>query len=785
MFFKKTNVAVLLFMFVFPLSVYSQHTYYVAVDGNDNRNGSFTEPLRTISHALNLVRGKSGETTIYLREGIYRMDCPLTLIAREDNATLTIRSYPGERAVLSGAKELKLEWKKHKGGIYVAKVRGMDSMDMLIVNGGIRQMARYPNYDSTAVRFNGTSPDATSPQRIRTWKNPKGGFLHAMHAHDWGDFHYMITGKDSDSTLTMTGGHQNNRKMGLSHYNRMVENIFEELDAEGEWYYDREKSLLYYYPPEGEDIHHATVETPQVKSLIEMRGSVGNPVKNITLRDLIFTGTMRTFMEKYEPLLRSDWTIYRGATVFMEGTENCTISNCDFSNLGGNGLFFSRYNRNDIVSGCHFTRIGASAVLFVGDTSAVRSPSFEYWQSVDISKMDFASGPKNLNYPFNCTVEDNLIHGIGLFEKQITGVELSMCRNITVSHNSIYDVPRAGINVSEGTWGGHIIEYNDIFDTVKETGDHGSFNSWGRDRFWHADYSQMCDIAEKHPELILADVIEPIVIRNNRLRCDRGWDIDLDDGSSNYHIYNNLCLNGGIKLREGFYRTVENNILINNTLHPHVWFRQSGDVFARNIVMSAYHPINLQGWGRTVDGNIFASEADLINVRKQGTDSCSITATVRFSNPANGDFSISRECVEVFRMGFRNFPMDRFGVLSPRLKAMVRKPLMPQPIAKENNSESKILDWHGWAIKDIETLGEQSATGMDSQRGVYVVNLTKYDSPLRDYLKPNDVILRVNDRKTDNVDALFRITDKKKEKGVPLKLIIFRNQKEYEITVYY
>jgi hypothetical protein len=34
----------------------------------------------------------------------------------------------------------------------------------------------------------------------------------------------------------------------------------------------------------------------------------------------------------------------------------------------------------------------------------------------------------------------------------------------------------------------------------------------------------------------------------------------LDDGSSNYQIYNNLCLNGGIKLREGFYRTVENNI---------------------------------------------------------------------------------------------------------------------------------------------------------------------------------------------------------------------------------
>jgi hypothetical protein len=26
---------------------------------------------------------------------------------------------------------------------------------------------------------------------------------------------------------------------------------------------------------------------------------------------------------------------------------------------------------------------------------------------------------------------------------------------------------------------------------------------------------------------------KPIIFRNNRWRCDRGWDIDLDDGSSN------------------------------------------------------------------------------------------------------------------------------------------------------------------------------------------------------------------------------------------------------------
>lgn len=94
-------------------------------------------------------------------------------------------------------------------------------------------------------------------------------------------------------------------------------------------------------------------------------------------------------------------------------------------------------------------------------------------------QLDRKLGPKNDNYPRECLVYDNLIHNIGLFEKQTTGVELSMSKSITVSHNSIYKVPRAGINVSDGTWGGHVIEFNDVFETVKETGDHGSFNSWG------------------------------------------------------------------------------------------------------------------------------------------------------------------------------------------------------------------------------------------------------------------------------------------------------------------
>ena len=37
--------------------------------------------------------------------------------------------------------------------------------------------------------------------------------------------------------------------------------------------------------------------------------------------------------------------------------------------------------------------------------------------------------------------------------------------------------------------------------------------------------------------------------------------IDMDDGSSNYHVYNNVNVNCSIKFREGDYRVVENNIM--------------------------------------------------------------------------------------------------------------------------------------------------------------------------------------------------------------------------------
>ena len=761
----------------------AQTQYYVSsLHGSDSSIGSEQQPFRTIEKALEAARLASGSVTVLLRAGDYRLQKTLTITPQDGGSekSLTIRPYSDEKVAIKGSVELAgLRWKPYRKGILKTEISGKPLMDMLIVDGQIRHQARYPSFDATAVRFYGTAADATAPSRVKRWKNPAGGYLHAMHSSDWGDFHFRITGKDREGNLTTEGGWQNNRQSGLHAENRMVENIFEELDAPGEWFYHAGEATLYYYPLPGEDVAKATFESPQLKRLIEICGSEANPVCNVTVEGVELTQTVRTFMEKYEPLLRSDWTIYRGAAVFFEGAERCALKRCKLHNLGGNAVFLSRYNRRCEVSGSHFTNIGASAVCLVGDPGAARSPSFEYGEFVPPAEMDRAKGPKTGCYPAACRIHDNLVHKIGLYEKQTTGVELSMCRAITVSHNSIYDTPRAGINISEGTWGGHVIEFNDVFNTVKETGDHGSFNSWGRDRFWHPHRETMDSLlATTYAELVLADATETTVIRNNRFRCDRGWDVDLDDGSSNYHIYNNLCLNGGLKLREGFYRVVENNILVNNTFHRHVWFRDNGAVFTRNIVMAPYEQIG--GYdlcGAMVDGNIFTDSIAYRVARRYDADAQSIVYRVKFVDPASGDFRVDDSCTEVFRAGFQNFDMGSFGVVSQRLKALAEQPRMPVPLFAADGEDSETITWEGVQLKNLTTPGERSATGMDSERGVYVVAVSAYDSALRDYLRSNDVILGFAGKPVNNLNDL-RSAIAGADLSKPQPLVIFRNQKE-------
>ena len=49
-----------------------------------------------------------------------------------------------------------------------------------------------------------------------------------------------------------------------------------------------------------------------------------------------------------------------------------------------------------------------------------------------------------------------------------------------IERNVMFNGPRAGINFNDGFGGGHFMENNLLFNWVRETKDHGPFNSWDR-----------------------------------------------------------------------------------------------------------------------------------------------------------------------------------------------------------------------------------------------------------------------------------------------------------------
>ena len=772
--------------------------FYVSPDGSDLNPGSAVAPFQSLAHAQEQVRQSSAfgrsSITVHVREGIYYLPEPW-VFGPEDSGTETApivyRAEEGSEVVLSGGIRLALDWKPFRDGIYEATTPADLEIDQLFVDGQRQRMARYPNYDANkpTAAYQGFSADAFSKERAANWSDPAGGYIHAMHSKRWGGYHYLITGKDADGEITYEGGWQNNRQMGMHKEFRMVENIFEELDAPGEWFHNSKTNTLYYKPEAEVDLEKALIEVVRLRHLVEFQGSIEHPVRFISLKGFTVRHAARTFMDTREPLLRSDWAIYRGGAVVLTGTEDIQLLDMEFDQLGGNGVFVNNYNRRTLIKGCHIHEMGGSGVCFVGDPNAVRDPLFEYSEKNDLSKIDRTPGPKTENYPSFGVVEDCLIHGIGRVERQPAGVQISMAMDITVRDTSIYDCARAGINISEGTWGGHLIERVDVFDTVLETHDHGSFNSWGRDRFWsrgHFDASQKA--VEAEPNLPFLDAVKTTVIRDSRWRCDHGWDIDLDDGSSNYVIYNNLMLNGGLKLREGFRRRAWNNIIVNNALHPHVWFHDSGDEFFSNIVMTSHRPISLGGFGKTVDRNLFFTlnpDAAEPSRTQFGWDQKSIVGDPLFLDPENGDFRVGAGS-PAFELGFSNFPMDQFGVKKPALKAIARTPIIPKLVPEKENLYTRksaiVASWMGANLHALE--GEEfSAYGVSKEEGGVALMKVPEESPAAlAGLKRGDLIQEVNGDPVSSVEELYAAL--KKAGPAPLHLGLIRNQERLPLTIF-
>ncbi|WP_231954344.1 signaling protein [Pirellulimonas nuda] len=774
---------------------------FVATTGDDAGPGTRSAPLRTLAAARDAAREFVGRerVTVLVADGVYYLPEPLVFTPDDSGSEQFPVIYRSENeggAALSGGTRLRLKWRPYRDGIMQATAPEADKVDQLFVGGVRQRMARYPNYDAhkKTDAYQGFAADAFSKQRAARWADPAGGYIHAMHRSRWGGYHYRITGKKPSGEVQYEGGWQNNRQMGMHEDFRMVENIFEELDAPGEWFHNAASHTLYYWPEPGVDLSEANIEVVRLSRLVDFQGSEAAPVRFITLQGFVVRHAARTFMQTNEPLLRSDWAIHRDGAFLLTGTEDVSIVDSEFDQVGGNAIFVNNYNRRTRVLGCHLHDVGASGVCFVGDPDAVRDPLFEYREKNDLATIDRTPGPKTNNYPAECEVADCLIHGVGRVERQPAGVQVAMASEITIRDTSIYDCDRAGINIGDGCWGGHLIERCDVFDTVLETHDHGSFNSWGRDRFWRSDRDVSQKAIDAEPSLPFLDAVKTTVIRDSRWRCDHGWDIDLDDGSSNYDIYNNLLLQGGLKLREGFRRRAWNNVAVNNGFHPHVWYNHSEDEVFANIFMAAHRGARMPSEtakGKRVDGNLFYSADPAVKNRftQFGWDVHSVVGDPMFVDPAGGDFRVEPGS-PALDVGFKNFPMDRFGVKKPSLKAIARTPVIPAVRIEERRGDrsrgparraAAASYWLGATLHDL--FGEEySAYGVRKEDGGVALAEAPSDcEAVRCGLRQNDLVQALNGVKVANTAGL--LTTLAEIGDEPLVISVVRDQQTIKLTL--
>lgn len=758
---------------------------------------NITNGFSTIADALNAARTfralhPTSPIRIEIAPGVHYADATLEIGEDLSGSQVAPTEIVGDSGtfgtvrVLAGRRLSNLRWRHYRYGIMQAHVDG-PVFDQLYVDGAIEMRARYPNYDPEISPFGGYANDTLAPSRLAKWKDPSGAVIVALQEKRWGGIQIPILGKDADGSLKLGDPRGNNRPSPPHLEYRYVENVFEELDAPGEWFYDSQKATLYFYPPKGVDLSRSTIEVSGPMRLFDIRGHAKSPVHDIRIAQLTLQHTGYSYLKADEPVLRSDWKIAREAAIYVEEAEDVAIENSEFSQLGGTAVFVSGYSRHIKIDDNYIHDGAGGGIYFIGRPTAVRSPKFSYDAIVHYDQIDRASGPKTKDYPADSEADGNLIRHIGTVEKSATGLDIDIAMNIHVGHNTIYNVPRAGINVGDGAFGGHVIEFNDVFDTVEETGDNGAFNSWGRDRYWSSDRDLMDKVNAADPNLWKLDVIKPIVLRYNRLRCDHGWDIDLDDGSSNYRIYNNVLLSGGLKFREGFDREATNNILINNSFHQHVWFANSGDKFENNIVMASYQPILMKHWDAKLDYNLFANKVALDLAQKLGIDRHSKTGNPAFINPSHGDYRVTPTSVAL-TAGFKNFSMSDFGVTSPRLRALSALPGFPQLIVTSAAKEKTYVVL-GAKVKTVTTLGEQSAAGLSDLKGVLVLEVDPSSLTGTSGLKMGDVIVELEPdafgterQSIDNVADLVSLVRARSWRG-ELDVTVVRNQRSIHLAI--
>lgn len=198
--------------------------------------------------------------------------------------------------------------------------------------------------------------------------------------------------------------------------------------------------------------------------------------------------------------------------------------------------------------------------------------------------------------------------------------------------------------------------------------------------------------------------------------------------------------------------------------------------------MTGYQDIRLQGWGKEIDFNLFPDQDALEKAQSNGTDLHSTFGDPQFLDPVNGNFTISAQSPAI-EVGFINFTMNNFGVQKPTLKQWAKTPEIPALMLQHNtHSHQEIIDWLGSKIKNIESLAERSAAGLNETGGVLISEVISKSLSAQGGLHEGDVIVSCENEKISDINDLLSCFQGNNWKG-KLKVTVVRNQQEQTLEI--
>jgi len=228
-------------------------------------------------------------------------------------------------------------------------------------------------------------------------------------------------------------------------------------------------------------------------------------------------------------MLGGDWALHRGAAVFVDGPATAlTVQNNLFEQLNGNALMLSNDVSYSNVLNNSFISIGESAMLAVGSSRL----------------LDATAGKGRL--PTKNLFEGNLVDSIGIYGKQTSAYFKAVARENIFRRNVIFNGPRAGINFNDGAAGGEIVDGNLLFNFVRDSGDHGMFNSWDRQPYLYSSIDGDASSAvASHP--LTHQITNNFCLNKNYATTHTEFSLycfDHDDGSSQYNSTGNVMYQG-------------------------------------------------------------------------------------------------------------------------------------------------------------------------------------------------------------------------------------------------